>query len=297
MAILATTDFSDASATALGRAALIARRRGDALTVVHCVEAADPDAAWRALVATPWEEPATLQKKALGHLETFVGMAIPEGLRPDYLDLRVALRRPHVAIGELTDTGEFDLVVLGATGSGRLRNWALGSTAEHVVRTSTVPVLVVTDESDLLEYRTILAPVDLSKTSRASLAYAADLAREQAARLVILHAHQVPVSTMTPFDVQIPADFYDDAEERMREQLDALVDATDLSGVESVVRVASGDAFDAICETAEEYHADLICLGAHTSPGMRLLMGRTASRVLRRPPCSVLVFRGGSPEP
>ena len=56
-------------------------------------------------------------------------------------------------------------------------------------------------------------------------------------------------------------------------------------------KVVTGKAGMAISELAEEMECDLIIVGSH-SPGLQdYFLGSTASRVVRRAPCSVLVVR------
>ena len=55
---------------------------------------------------------------------------------------RVTSGKPHDAIVEFADTGQFDLVVMGNRGLGALRG-ALGSVSYAVLRSVDIPVLIV----------------------------------------------------------------------------------------------------------------------------------------------------------
>ena len=55
---------------------------------------------------------------------------------------RVTSGKPHDAIVEFAETGQFDLVVMGNRGLGALRG-ALGSVSYAVLRSVDIPVLIV----------------------------------------------------------------------------------------------------------------------------------------------------------
>jgi universal stress protein E len=50
---------------------------------------------------------------------------------------------PHVALQRLAESGEADLIVLGALARGRLKDWLIGSTAERVLHRGGADVLAV----------------------------------------------------------------------------------------------------------------------------------------------------------
>lgn len=55
---------------------------------------------------------------------------------------------PYEAITEAAERLQADLIVLGTHGRSGLRRVLLGSTAEHVLRTATVPVLTTRDHTN-----------------------------------------------------------------------------------------------------------------------------------------------------
>lgn len=56
-------------------------------------------------------------------------------------------------------------------------------------------------------------------------------------------------------------------------------------------KVVTGKAADRISAVAREVNADLIIVGAHDPSVIDYFLGSTASRVVRRAPCSVYVLR------
>ena len=51
--------------------------------------------------------------------------------------------KPHEVLKRLAESGEADVIVMGALARGRLKDWILGSTAERVLHGGRVDVLAV----------------------------------------------------------------------------------------------------------------------------------------------------------
>jgi nucleotide-binding universal stress UspA family protein len=130
--ILHPTDFSPSSAAAFGLACSLARDQGAQLIVLH--------------VAVP---PMTYDEIAASR---------QEGYRDDLREElhRVRPKDPSIPITHLLDEGDpatviadaaqiqnCDLIVMGTHGRSGLSRLLVGSVAEKVLRTATVPVLTV----------------------------------------------------------------------------------------------------------------------------------------------------------
>ena len=145
-------------------------------------------------------------------------------------------------------------------------------------------------------FRTILATTDLSPESFSAVAYAAQLAKADASRLVVLHVPQALSLVYTHFSP--PVDMMNLDEQIHAAAEDALVAwaGRHLRRVEKkTLRVVEGVAHEVITEVAEEVGADLIVMASHGRRGLeRFVLGSVAEKVLRKAPCPVLVTR---PEP
>ncbi len=136
--------------------------------------------------------------------------------------------------------------------------------------------------------RTILYPTDFSERAEAALPLARCLARDQGARLIVLHVAplievlhlEAPVTSMEP-------QVYREALDERRWRLEG----PDLkSPVET--RLRQGDAVAEILRAAEELGCDLIVMGTHGRTGLhRALMGSVAEAVLRGARCPVLTVK------
>jgi len=151
-----------------------------------------------------------------------------------------------------------DRVVMGTHSPGRIGKLLVGSVAEEVLRTARTPVCVIGPEVVSGRYRnfatrTILCGVSLHESSAAVVAFAAELAAEQNARLILQHVirpqERREVLAHRPLD-QIEVELRDLIPERLE------------SLVETQAIVVSGDPTDELLYWSRAEQADLIVLGA-----------------------------------
>lgn len=134
----------------------------------------------------------------------------------------------------------------------------------------------------------ILHATDFSESSEHAFELACALARDYAARLVVLHVVNTP--TVMLADGALPPPMEPLLEEA-RTNLDRL-QAPDRS-FRFERRVAQGNAAEVILKVIDELDADLVVLGTHGRTGLhRLLMGSVAEQVLRKASCPVLTVKG-----
>jgi nucleotide-binding universal stress UspA family protein len=196
-----------------------------------------------------------------------------------------------------------DLIVMGTHGRRGLKRLALGSDAEIVLRTSSVPVLLVreneasatTQADSATTYHRILVPVDGSSTSLEGLGEALKLAKSCQAQVRIVHV----VDELIADYGYSPALYTQEMVEALRESgthvLDAAANTAIREGVETsrqLIETIGGRAADAIVAAATQWSADLIVMGTHGRRGLkRLTMGSDTEMVLRSSQVPVLVVR------
>jgi nucleotide-binding universal stress UspA family protein len=142
--VVAAVDFSETSARALARAALVAAHDGAELHALHVL-----DAPWHRLphLAPLHAAPARLKQQHREALER----RLAEFVRPitdagKATGLRTALHdsgRHRSGIVEYAGSVSADLIVLGTRGRTNLRDMLLGSTAEKALAESACSVLAV----------------------------------------------------------------------------------------------------------------------------------------------------------
>lgn len=197
-----------------------------------------------------------------------------------------------------------NLIVMGTHGRSGFERFMLGSVTEKVIRKAQCPVLAVrriehdlardTGAEDTIHYRTILVPVDLTEHSTQTLGYAARLAAEYGARLVVVYVLE-PASypIIDPTYSTMVADYRTEVRSEATRQLQELVTSTIKDGLDVVQSVAHGKVAQEILHSAKEHRADLIVMGArHSWVPHVVAIGTTAQRVLSHAECPVLLLRG-----
>ncbi|HEY3302722.1 MAG TPA: universal stress protein [Candidatus Binatia bacterium] len=133
----------------------------------------------------------------------------------------------------------------------------------------------------------ILVPSDFSGPSRRAMDYAAILAKESGAEILLLHViESLPYSVTDTLHVI-------DHRRALEKTAGALLKNLREELIEKELavktRLASGTAYDEILKTSRREKADLIVMGTHGRTGMsHLLLGSVAEKVVRLAACPVL---------
>ena len=139
----------------------------------------------------------------------------------------------------------------------------------------------------------ILVAVDFSEHGDLALDAAVELAKRFHAELHVIHALDVRIPVMAPYEVVIPAAFIEGARKSAASKLDTLVQKVATEGVTASSHLCEAPAASAIVDLAEKIGADLIVMGTRGHTGlMHVLLGSVAERTLRHAPCSVLTVKG-----
>ena len=143
-----------------------------------------------------------------------------------------------------------------------------------------------------MKTNTILFATDFSHSSEAALEYASSLARDQSARLLIVHVEEpAPAYGAGEYSVPPPS------VEAKRELARLLAQIVPTQGeVPYTHRLLLGDPAREIIKVATDEDVDLIVMGTHGRTGLvRLLMGSVAETVVRRAGCPVLTIKQPRP--
>jgi nucleotide-binding universal stress UspA family protein len=136
--ILVPLDGSDLSASILPPAKMLAMATGARLTLLHVVSSTAVLGA-RIFPLMP-DDISPAKEKARAHLES-----VADSLRSEGLDAAVHVQEheaPARAIAALAESMGADLIALATHGYGGLKRALLGSVADKVLRSSSVPLLV-----------------------------------------------------------------------------------------------------------------------------------------------------------
>jgi nucleotide-binding universal stress UspA family protein len=286
--ILVSHDFSSHADAALRRAVELARVARAKIHLVHAYapplrsvmaeEAAVPAEVWNAVRDGALEQLEALRRKVS---EQGVEAAV-----------EVSSMFPVEAILAAAKKTGADLIALGTRGRTGLKHVLLGSIAERVVRLAPCPVLTVKDDDRDAPLRRIVVATDFSAPAERACDVGVSLAKQLGAALHLVHAFDLPVTAIAPYEVAIPPAVIHEAREAARKKLDAAVGAVRAQGLEATGKLAEASAAPAIVRAAADLQADLIVIGTHGHTGLRhVLLGSVAERTLRLAPCAVLTVK------
>jgi nucleotide-binding universal stress UspA family protein len=142
----------------------------------------------------------------------------------------------------------------------------------------------------MFRIRTILHGTDLSPPALAAFQIARDLARQNGARLLVLHAAPPPNPERISFrEAEIerqPGGYLG----HLRAEIEARLGLADEPG--ALCLVVEGEPVETIDRVARDRNCDLIVVGTHGwGRWHRLLMGSTAERLVSTAPCPVLTVK------
>lgn len=144
-------------------------------------------------------------------------------------------------------------------------------------------------------YQRIMVAIDGSATSERGLQEAIRLARDQKAKLAIVHVVDLVIVHGAG---QFIGSYLEATREFARSAVARALEAARAADIEPEVRApeimtAGYHVADTIAEQAAEWPADLLVIGTHGRRGVsRMLIGSVAERVVRVAPCPLLLVRG-----
>ncbi|MBI3465267.1 MAG: universal stress protein, partial [Planctomycetes bacterium] len=279
-------------------ASRLAREFGSDVVLVHAIEPVYPpdyDAA---------SQPDRSVDAAAGTHEAAVsGAVFPEWLERLRAALAdggivardVLLRRgkPFVEIITAADDVDASLIVLGARAAVSPNQFALGTTAEKVMRKSSKPVLVIHPDGPPAG-ESILCPVDFSAAAARALTNAVRLART-------FHGKLHVVTVLPPACDYDRADLWgtgwgyraeQQAAARCERAFYEFLSGFDFRDVQWDKCIRQGEPAEEIVDTASSLSASLIVMGSIGRTDLpHILMGSTALKVARRLPCAMLTVK------
>ena len=241
---------------------------------------------------------ADLLKNASSQLVDLKGRAERRGIA---VTTRVATGIPSEEVVTVARAEDSDLIVVGTRGKTGLAHVLLGSTAERVIRGAPCPVLTVRMEpadteqeegalSRSVMLERILVPVDFSDCSLDALEYAAVVAQQAKASLMLLHVLE-PVSYGLDFTLG-HSRTREQARETWTKRLEELAASLRVRQVPVESQLRGGLPSDSILDSARTLPCDLIVMGTHGRRGIsHAFSGSVAEAVLRKALCPVLTVR------
>jgi len=276
--VVAATDLSSRSDAVLRHAALLAERLGAQLTLLNVVSnrgtAKDIDRAKRKAAALLEDEAARLAAFA----QTAPKILVKTG-------------RPVPVIAQTARAEKADLVIMGRR-PRPLRGLIFDTTAERVVRTARVPVLIA-GEGTVASYRRTLLALDVSDVSARAVHMARSLRLLDATEIAILHVFTPRASFLLGYagaGKGIITKHVVHTALHAAKQLLPFLRRERLDDPRNEVLLEDGDPFGAIMAAVDRRRPDLLVIGTHARTGLkRLLRGSTADLIIRHANCDLLV--------
>jgi universal stress protein E len=287
--ILVATDLQPSSDAAVHSAAGLAARLGAELHVLHALDI--PTSGYPGTGTTLDFQRSVHDARRM--LRAQIERSLTEGAT--VTSQHVKIDSPLRAINEWASEVEADLIVLGPHRPRAFRGPILGNTADRVIRSSDVPILVVATLLPL-PLRQVVVPIDLSDPARGALdqgllwsaTLGARVAESGAPAVGVRVLHVVPriyEAYDFPFDRAVVAP---QLSKEIEEALDRLGGSEQLEVREEIMW---GNApADEIMRFVETEGADLLVMGTHGYGALgRALIGSITSLVARAAPCPVLL--------
>jgi len=144
-------------------------------------------------------------------------------------------------------------------------------------------------------YQRILAPIDGSNTAARGLTEAIRLAKDQSAKLRVIHVVNELMMVSSYEGTIYSGELIEALRESGRNILSKAAEQVKAAGVQvetELLEAHGGHAGDVIVKDANQWNADIIVLGTHGRRGLgRLVMGSDAEQVLRQAKVPVLLVR------
>jgi nucleotide-binding universal stress UspA family protein len=196
-----------------------------------------------------------------------------------------------------------DLVVMAAHGRGSSKSGPIGAVADYLLRSVTVPILLIRPQgatdlpTPLLGFRSLLVPLDLGPTSREILAPVIAFARLTQSHVTLLHVVENGARPPGPPAAAPGARPVSDGMKarylEAQRELDRLADRLRGRGVGASAKVVvADDVAGAILKELRGTRSDVIALTTYGASGFReRLLGSVADKVIRGSPRPILVLR------
>jgi nucleotide-binding universal stress UspA family protein len=227
---------------------------------------------------------AAAARAEMQHLEPMAERAKAAGVVCEII-VRPGLPADQILV--LTHERRIDRIVMGTHSPGPIGKLLVGSVAEAVLRTSTVPVLIIGPEVVAgafrnFETRTILCAVSMLDTSVVVATFAAALALKHHARLILQHVIKPQERSQVLAGRTI---------DEIESDLISLIPVELQSKIDVQAIVVPGDPTEELLYQGRAQQADLIVLGAHGASAFAAITRHgVVYKVLAHAQCPVMTL-------
>lgn len=281
--ILVPIDFSERSSGAARYAEALQRHFGSRITLLHVLPPPHYEFGAMEVGGSVLDE---LFRNRAGQAQKDLDLFLADELPPAIATRVLIEGDPAVRIvQEARDRGA-GLIVLPTHGYGPFRRFILGSVTAKVLHDADCPVCtgvhMEAHSAGQINFRNVVAALDLGPQSERTLMWAARFAEGIGANLSLVHA--------TPNLEGQAGEYFDPdwrkhIEVQARDEIEALQQRL---GINAPVHIDSGDAAAVVCELAKEQEAGLLVIGRGSAAGVFGRLRANAYSIIRQSSCPVV---------
>lgn len=309
--VLVPTDFSDDAGYALEVAGRIADKKGAEIDLIYVVPSLNHFLRFLSSDMNT-EYTNTLYDQAETRLEQLMEQINPENRG----DIIVKLdKKPSEAVLNQIRAGSYDLIVIGSKGSDNTK-LGRGSTAQHIIRGSHVPVLAIDKVLSSETVNNIVVPTDGSELSFTALSPAVVMAELWNADITLLYIHELRGGLIENIHTPPEGIQKENVYEKLMTKLDSFMSEYKTGGIhlergdkmyhdkilftdslereftELITEVKTGFSSHYEIEQYAEKHADLVVMGTHGYSGFaHVMLGSVTEKVIQQVKKPVLTVR------
>ena len=213
--ILVPTDFSDTAEHALKIAAKLAKKHNSEIYLLHMLELPlqliDPVAG-----SSSQNLPESIFFMKLAH-QRFAKLMERPYLKDIKVHETVMFHQAFEGIMEVSEQYSCDIIIMGSHGASGFKEMFIGSNTEKVVRSSTIPVLVIKNEHEDFEVENFIFATDADSSNKHTFKNAYNFAKFLEAKFHLLF-------------INTPNNFITSPE--IRERIDNFVSGTEVKNYE-----------------------------------------------------------------
>ena len=269
--ILVPIDFSEHSNYAVEVAVDLAKKKAATIVLLHCVELP------RRFIT---ESTSALPEELFFMKEASTNVKkISEEIESKGISVKTVVETTALtyAVKNLLEEQAIDFIVMGSTGATGSKELFLGSNAEKIVRTSSVPVLVIKDKTDISQVKKLIFACDFSQKYINAFKKAVDFANSLDAKIDFVYIN-TPYHFNSSREIKVLIDSFS------KEHKEILAHNIHMYSDFSIE--------EGIIHFAEDHQSDLICMfPAKQSALMHIFNGSISEDIVNHSEKPVLTIK------
>ena len=212
-------------------------------------------------------------------------------------------------IVKYADNNKIDLIAMATHGYSKAKKWMFGSTAQKVLYSTKIPVLLIKYKTAEVsgEFNRILVPLDGSPFSESTFPHVVELAKNTNREVLLLHICEPPIvpsygsRPINPTWMKYRDDMWEEMERLSTSYLKKTAATLKKRGVKvksRVIKAQSGEVAKTIMQISKEEDIDMLIIATRGRSGVSSwVYGRIANRIVEEFSQPILLIRPGTSIP